>query len=129
MFANRATAAAGGCTGVLFAARPGRQTVSVAAEWTPALDVVEVAGRCRLRLVGFAQGDGNTLQEAADDLVSRLLGLAMSWRSGGFRISGECGALDLRWFEFIHELGEIAARGGDIRERVFGVAGDFARPH
>lgn len=97
-------------------------------EWTPALDVVEVDGRCRLRLLGFAHGEGGTLREAADDLARRLLVLAMSWRSGGFRISGEIGALDLRWFELIHELGEIAAGGGDIRERVFGVAGDFTRP-
>jgi hypothetical protein len=52
----------------------------------------------------------------------------MSSRNGSFRISGEIGALDLRWFEFIHELGEIAARGGELRERVFGVAGDFTRP-
>jgi hypothetical protein len=113
--------------GVL-ADRPGRQTASVGSEWMPALDVVEVDGRCRLRLVGFAQGDGSTLQEAADDLVSRLLVIAMSCRNGGFRISREIGALDLRSFEFIHELGEIAAAGGDIRERMFGVAGDFTRP-
>jgi hypothetical protein len=44
----------------------------------------------------------------------------MSWRSSGFRISCELGPIDLRLFEFIHELGEIAAGGGDIRERVFG---------
>jgi hypothetical protein len=27
---------------------------------------------------------------------------------------------DLMWFEFLHELGEIAAAGGDIRDRVLG---------
>jgi hypothetical protein len=83
--------------------------------------VVETEGRCRLRLGSLANGEGRTLQEAADDLVIRLLGVAMSWRSGGgFRISCELGAVDLHWFEFIHDLGEIAAAGGDIRERVFG---------
>jgi hypothetical protein len=92
----------------------------VANGWTPELEVVEAEGRCRLRLGSLANGEGRTLQEAADDLVIRLLGVLMSWRSGGFRISCELGPVDLRWFEFIHELGEIAAVGGDIRERVFG---------
>jgi hypothetical protein len=92
----------------------------VAGGWTPTLHVVEAGGTCRLRLGSVAHGDGQTLQEAADDLIGRLLGIAMSWRSSGFRISCELGPIDLRWFEFIHELGEIAAAGGDIRERVFG---------
>jgi hypothetical protein len=26
----------------------------------------------------------------------------------------------MRWLEFVHGLGEIAAAGGDIRDRVFG---------
>jgi hypothetical protein len=94
----------------------------MAGEWTPQLEVVEAGGTCRLLLGGFAQGNGRTLQEAADDLVCRLLGVAMSWRSGGFRISRELGPIDLRWFEFIHELGEIAAAGGDIRGRLFGAS-------
>jgi hypothetical protein len=88
--------------------------------WTPALSVREVAGRCRLNLGGHVHGEGATLQEAADDLVSRLLALAMSLRSeAGFRISPEAPGVDLRWFEFLYELGAIAARGDDIRERVF----------
>jgi hypothetical protein len=66
------------------------------------------------------QGEGTTLQEAADDLVRRLLALAMTMRSGaGFRVSPEVPGVDLRWFEFLYELGSIAAGGGDIRERVF----------
>jgi hypothetical protein len=36
------------------------------------------------------------------------------------RVSPELGPPDLRWFEFVYELGEIAAAGGDIRERIFG---------
>ena len=88
--------------------------------WTPALSVREVAGRCRLNLGGHVHGEGATLQEAADDLVSRLLALAMSLRSeAGFRVSPEVPGVDLRWFEFLYELGAIAARGDDIRERVF----------
>ena len=88
--------------------------------WSPRLAVLEVHGRCRLSLSGHAHGDGDTLQEAADALVARLLQAAMSWRTGAFRFSPELGAPDVRWFEFLHELGEIAAAGGDIRERILG---------
>jgi hypothetical protein len=88
--------------------------------WTPSLSARETAGRCRLSLGGYVHGEGATLQEAADDLVRRLLAQAMSLRSEqGFRVSPEGPGVDLRWFEFLYELGAIAARGGDIRERVF----------
>ena len=87
--------------------------------WTPELSVREIGGRCRLSLGGHVQGEGTTLQEAADDLVRQLLALAMSLRSGaGFRFSPEV-PVDFRWFELLYELGAIAARGEDIRERVF----------
>ena len=88
--------------------------------WSPRLDVTQAHGRCRLRLAGYAHGDGDTLQDAADALVARLLQLATSWRSGGFRYALGLGAPDLMWLEFLHELGEIAAAGGDIRDRVLG---------
>jgi len=88
--------------------------------WSPRLDVTHANGSCRLRLAGYVHGDGDTLQEAADSLVARLLEQAMSWRSGAFRFCVEVGAPDFRWFEFLHELGEIAAAGGDIRDRVLG---------
>ena len=88
--------------------------------WTPALSIREVAGRCRLNLGGHVHGEGATLQEAADDLVRRLLALAMALRSeAGFRVSSEVPGVELRWFEFLYELGAIAARGEDIRARVF----------
>ena len=88
--------------------------------WTPALSIRDVAGRCRLNLGGYVHGEGTTMQEAADDLVRRLLALAMSLRSeAGFRVSPESPGVDLRWFEFLYELGAIAARGEDIRDRVF----------
>ena len=88
--------------------------------WTPALSVHELGGRCRLSLGGNVQGEGATLQEAADDLVRRLLTLSMSLRSSGaFRPSPEGPQLDFRWFEFLYEIGAIAARGEDIRPRVF----------
>jgi hypothetical protein len=88
--------------------------------WTPALTVRDVAGGCRLCLGGHFHGEGATLQEAADDLVRRLLAQAMTLRSqNGFRVCPDGPGVDLRWFEFLYELGTIAARGEDIRERVF----------
>jgi hypothetical protein len=92
----------------------------VAEKWSPPLRVCESDGRCRLWLGSYAFGDGDSLQEAADDLVGRLLSIAFSFRSGGTSISAELGPPDLRWFELVYELGEIAAAGGDIRCRVFG---------
>ena len=92
----------------------------MATRWSPGLRICETSGRCRLWLGTYACGEGDTLQEAADDLVTRLLGIAMSFRSGGARFPAELGPVDLRWFELIYELGEIATSGGDIRARVFG---------
>jgi len=92
----------------------------MAESWTPSLSARESAGRCRLSLGGFVHGEGSTPQEAADDLVQRVLVQAMSLRSEhGFRVSPEGPGVDLRWFEFLYELGSIAAGGGDIRERIF----------
>lgn len=88
--------------------------------WTPSLSVRDAAGGCRLSLGSYAHGDGATMQEAADDLIRRLLAQAMSLRSEqGFRVSPEGPSVDLRWFDFLYELGSIAASGGDIRDRVF----------
>ena len=49
------------------------------------LTVQEAPGRVRLCLGGLAHGDGPTLQDAADDLVQRLLTYAMAFRASGFR--------------------------------------------
>jgi hypothetical protein len=51
--------------------------------WTPPLHLNEVGGRCRLSLVGFTSGEGDTLQEAANDLVARLLNLVICVRTSG----------------------------------------------
>jgi hypothetical protein len=92
--------------------------------WTPPLTVRKVGRRCRLSLDGVTWGDGDTLQEAADDLVSRLLAIALALRSNGWNLPSELGPPDLRVLSFLWELGEIAAGGDDIRDRVFGFAGD-----
>ena len=89
-------------------------------EWSARLQLTRAHGRCRLSLGRYAYGDGDTLQDAADALVARLLAMAMGWRAGGFRFPMELGPQDVPWFDFLHELGEIAAAGGDIRERVLG---------
>jgi hypothetical protein len=95
--------------------------------WTPSLRVSESGGICRLWLGAYAFGDGESLQEAADDLVDRVLRLALGFRSGGgIACPRELGPPDLRWLEFIHELGGIAAAGGDIRERLFGAEREAA---
>ena len=84
----------------------------------PALTVTELEGRVRLDLSGIAQGEGASLQEAGDDLIRSLLRLVMAFRSTGFRVSSEFRP-DFETMNFLHELDEIAAAGGDIRSRVF----------
>lgn len=61
-----------------------------------------------------------SLQEAADDLIVRLLSHAMIWRTAQ-PVAVSCEVKpDLRWLEFTYELAQIAAGGGDLRARVFG---------
>jgi hypothetical protein len=87
--------------------------------FTPSFVVTESAGIVRLELSRVAHGQGTSLQEAADDLVRRLLTLALAFRAHGFTASRELSP-DLEAVDFIAELAEFAAAGGDIRERVFG---------
>ena len=88
--------------------------------WQPALEAHVLDGRCRLSLGGQVYGEGDTLQEAADDLVVRLLNTVMCLRASGLRIPTELGPPDLLWLEFLWDLGEVAARGECIRPHVFG---------
>ena len=84
----------------------------------PALTIKEHKGRVRLSLGGFAQGEGATLQEAADDLICSILRLVIAFRSSGFNACSEFRP-DHETMSLLHELGEIAAAGGDIRARIF----------
>jgi hypothetical protein len=84
------------------------------------LTVQELPGRVRLCLGDLARGDGLTLQDAADDLVQHLLVYAMAFRASGLQCSPELGSPDLVTMDFLYELGEIAAAGGDIRSHLFG---------
>jgi hypothetical protein len=85
----------------------------------PSLTVTESEGLVSLHLGGFARGRGASLQEAADDLVNSVLGIVMAFRSSGFVASPELYP-DFETMDFIAELGDVAASGGDIRELVFG---------
>ena len=87
---------------------------------TPPLTVQELPGQVRLWLGTLTHGTGPTLQDAADDLVQRLLDFALTLRTRGLQASSELGPPDLASVSFLYELGEIAATGGDIRERLFG---------
>jgi hypothetical protein len=49
----------------------------------PRLDMFEVDGRVRLTLGGLTQAEGTTLQEVADDVVRRVLLIAMTFRATG----------------------------------------------
>jgi hypothetical protein len=58
----------------------------MAEPWVPSLHLSEKADRCRLTLSGLAHGDGYTLQQAADDLIARLLDMALYLRSAGYPV-------------------------------------------
>ena len=85
----------------------------------PALFVRERAGGVRLHLGSLAHGDGALLQEAADDLVRRVLVSAGRSARAGSRSSPEL-APDVAALSFVCELDEIAAAGGDVRTRLLG---------
>jgi hypothetical protein len=90
-------------------------------EFTPTLWVEEVGERVRLGVDGLVSADGPTLQDAADELVAKVLGVVMAFRSDAIgRISSELCRPDMELVKFIWELGDFAAAGGDIRERLFG---------
>jgi hypothetical protein len=85
----------------------------------PALTVRERAGGVRLQLGSLAYGDGVSQQEAADDLVRRVLVIGRAFRTSGFSVSPES-PYDMAALSFLCELDEIAAAGGDVRARLFG---------
>ncbi len=86
---------------------------------TPSLTVTEIGDRVRLELAGIARGEGRSLQDAADALVDAVLRLATAVRSTGFSVTPEMpGSVEL--VEYLYELGELAAAGGDVRRRLFG---------
>jgi hypothetical protein len=97
----------------------------MAEPWVPSLHLSETPDRCRLTLAGLAHGDGYTLQQAADDLIARLLDMALYLRRAGYPVSTELPPPDYKLLEFLWELGERAAGGEDIRAHVFGTIGSL----
>src|SRR5207237_250757 len=98
----------------------GRYKLRMMSEFAPTLRVDENAGRVRLGLDGFFSAEGQTLQEAADELVRKMLVLVMAFRAAGISGFGVACRPDREVMVYLWELGEIAAAGGDIRERLFG---------
>jgi hypothetical protein len=92
-------------------------------EFAPTLRVDEIDGGVRLSLDGFFFADGLTLQEAADELVWKMLVTLMAFRYRGISGLGAVCRPDLEVFGLLCEFGEFAAAGGDIRERLFGSSG------
>ena len=87
---------------------------------SPPLRISEIEGRVRLGVEGFGDVEGATLQEAADELVIHLLRVAMALRADGIGpLTSECCA-DAAMLEFVWQLAEVAASGGDPREALFG---------
>jgi hypothetical protein len=106
-------------SGERFRAEARESTRSGRYVWTmPVLTVTEIGEHVQLDLGGFARGEGASLQEAADDLISSILRLVTAFRLSGFKACSEFRA-DFATMSFLYELGEVAAAGGDIRSRVF----------
>lgn len=97
--------------------------------WSPPLELDARPDRCRLSLVGVTYGNGTTMQEAATDLLVRLHDIALGLRRGGYRCTSELGLPDPQVSGFLWEIGELIARGGDIRQRVFGSPTIAGAPH
>jgi hypothetical protein len=88
--------------------------------YTPSLHVLTTAQCVCVTLAGITTASGPTLEDAADELVRKILLIAMAFCSGSVRPAGPELKLDPAVHEFIWELAGIAARGRDIRDRLFG---------
>ncbi len=89
--------------------------------WTPTLSVAETESGCRLSLHDYVYGEGSTLQEAADELVARVLDAAYALRKwGGAYFRPQFAPADKEWIEYLQDLAALAAEGGDARACVLG---------
>jgi hypothetical protein len=92
-------------------------------EFAPTVRVDQIAGRVRLSLDGYFSAEGPTLQEAADELVWKVLVTLMAFRSRGISGLGVVCRPDMALVGLLWEFDKVAAAGGDIRERLFGSSG------
>jgi hypothetical protein len=88
-------------------------------EFAPSLGISETDAGVRLELEAITSAHGATLQDAADELVRKLLEIVMA-----VRIDGVCGGPELRvapaLLRYLWKLGAVAAAGGDLRDVIFG---------
>jgi hypothetical protein len=89
-------------------------------EFDPTLRLDERAGRVRLTLDGVCSAEGATMQEAADELVWKLLDALIAFRDRGLNGLAAIRRPDPGLVAFLLELDAIAGDGGDIRECLFG---------
>ena len=86
--------------------------------WTPALELSEAGDRCRLSAAGrTARGRRSSRPPTS---CVRLLDVALRFRRPASASRARSGP-NMDELSFVWELGEIAAGGGDIRPRVFGL--------
>jgi hypothetical protein len=90
--------------------------------WMPPLLLSEDGSRCRLWLGSWLHGEGETLQDAADDLIEQVAVVGRSFRLHGLPQASVTGTADHRWMEFFSHVGEMVERGEDIRDVVVGLA-------
>jgi len=88
-------------------------------KFTPSLLVRSDADAVRVTVTGVAHASGPTFQDAADELVRKVLVILMAFRGGTVAPAGRGAMLDPGVQEFMSELGAYAAAGGDIRDRLF----------
>ena len=86
--------------------------------WAPALTLRERDGRCRLALSGLTHGEGPTLQEAADDLVARVLAVAVATCHGGFPFSTELPPPDRYVRGYLNDVASLASEQEALRRYV-----------
>jgi hypothetical protein len=86
--------------------------------WTPGLSVRELSFGCRLTLTGIAYGDGATLQQAADQLVTRVVAAASAVNEVSF--APGLPPPDARVLGFLYAVWERAARREEVRGLILG---------
>jgi hypothetical protein len=74
----------------------------------------------RLELGEWSYGNGRTLEEASDDLVTRLTAHAAALRTSGLRAHAEAPRSDPAYLDFLWELGALPGGSDAIRALVFG---------
>jgi hypothetical protein len=87
-------------------------------EFEPSLDVFEGPDGVRLELEAITSAEGSTLQDAADELVRKLLAIVMALREHG----PQCGPSvrpDPALLNYLWKLSAVAVAGGDIRDALF----------